>query len=291
MRIVRFIVGLGVLYVALALAVDGLIGYYQPQSDNTIVVRTFDADGMAHENVVSLRDDNGQLWVESGHWFRGWYNRLLAKPEIEVMFRDGTTRAYTAVPVNTPEAVALMEKIMGKGDGYRYWVGRTLLLFAPIKPVRLDPRDVSAVDAAPAGDGTTNDFEEAPSDAVLYTVTAEDEERYIASCVERDKSATELANSTMVEMEKEMGESYGRVAFDETASRANCLCQIKALKERLTDKEYTYATTVWTLPTETSSAEQKAARRRIGVSEDEHVDLMTDVMLAEMSVIQSCLDT
>jgi len=29
---------------------------------------------------------------------------------------------------------------MGKGTSARYWVGRALLLWAPIKPVRLDPR-------------------------------------------------------------------------------------------------------------------------------------------------------
>ncbi len=31
---------------------------------------------------------------------------------------------------------------MGKGQGVRYWVRRLMLLFAPIKPVRLDPRTV-----------------------------------------------------------------------------------------------------------------------------------------------------
>jgi hypothetical protein len=29
---------------------------------------------------------------------------------------------------------------MGKGQGAGYYIGRTMLLWAPIKPVRLDPR-------------------------------------------------------------------------------------------------------------------------------------------------------
>jgi hypothetical protein len=33
-----------------------------------------------------------------------------------------------------------MKTLMGKGKGAGYWIGRTMLLWAPIKPVRLDPR-------------------------------------------------------------------------------------------------------------------------------------------------------
>ncbi len=126
-------------YVALGLALDGAIGYFQPQSGATAVLRTFDAAGNPHDTVLSLLDDDGTLWVESGHWFRGWYHRLLENPEVELV-RDGEVGTYRAVPVNTPEALVRVTKLMGKGDGARYWVGRVMLLFAPIKPVRLDPR-------------------------------------------------------------------------------------------------------------------------------------------------------
>ena len=47
---------------------------------------------------------------------------------------------YTAVPVNTDEALERVTRLMGKGQGAGYWVGRVMLLFAPIKPMRLDPR-------------------------------------------------------------------------------------------------------------------------------------------------------
>jgi hypothetical protein len=103
------------------------------------VLRTYGEAGDSKDTVLSLRDDNGQLWVESGHWFRGWYYRALANPNVEVI-RGESVQPYRAVPVNTDEAVELMTKLMGKGQGAGYWVGRVMLLFAPIKPVRLEPR-------------------------------------------------------------------------------------------------------------------------------------------------------
>ena len=140
MRIVRIVaIVLGV-YVGLGLLLDGAIGYFQPQqSGTTDVLRTFDESGQPRDTVLGLLDDDGQLWVESGHWFRGWYHRVVANPEIEVV-REGGTTAYRAVPVDTPEAVDTVTRLMGKGDGAGYWVGRVMLLWAPIKPVRLDPR-------------------------------------------------------------------------------------------------------------------------------------------------------
>jgi hypothetical protein len=132
------LVVLGV-YVLLGLAADAAIGWFQPQAGSTAVLRTFDAAGTPRDTVLALHDDAGTLWVESGHWFRGWYHRVLANPDVELI-RGGVVARYHAVPVATPEALEHMKLLMGKGKGAGYWVGRTMLLWAPIKPVRLDPR-------------------------------------------------------------------------------------------------------------------------------------------------------
>ena len=139
MRIVRIVAIVLGIYVGLGLLFDGAIGYFQPQSKTTAVLRTFDESGQPRDTVLGLRDDDGQLWVESGHWFRGWYHRAVANPDIELV-REGRTTAYRAVPIDTPEAVDTVTRLMGKGHGAGYWVGRVMLLWAPIKPVRLDPR-------------------------------------------------------------------------------------------------------------------------------------------------------
>ena len=139
MRIARIAAILFAVYVALGLALDATIGFFQPQQANTAVLRTFDEKGRPHDTVLALHDDSGQLWVESGHWFRGWYHRVQSHPDVELT-RGGETKPYRAVPVDTPEALARMEGLMGKGQGSRYTLMRAMLLFAPIKPVRLDPR-------------------------------------------------------------------------------------------------------------------------------------------------------
>ncbi|HKC50180.1 MAG TPA: nitroreductase/quinone reductase family protein [Myxococcota bacterium] len=135
-RIVAIVLGT---YAVLGLSFDAAIGFFQPHPENTAVLRTFDKGGQPKDTVLSLLDDNGQLWVESGHWFRGWYKRVLANPDVELI-RGGQAAPYRAVPVDTPADVEHVQTLMGNGKRARYWIARTMLLWAPIKPVRLDPR-------------------------------------------------------------------------------------------------------------------------------------------------------
>jgi hypothetical protein len=98
-------------FVVLALGVDAIVGISQPALEPGAaegVLRTFDEDGKLHENRLVVVDDGGTLWIQSGHHFRGWYHRLLRNPEVERAFR--------------------------------FYLIRTLLLFADVKPVRLDAR-------------------------------------------------------------------------------------------------------------------------------------------------------
>jgi len=145
MKAVRIVATVLGCYLAIALILDAAIGYFQPQpkGGTTVVLRTYDDLGRPHETVLAVLDDNGQLWLESGHWFRGWYHRAVKHPDVDLM-RDGDVHPYRAVPIDTPEAHATVTRLMGKGmsraEGIRYWIGRTMLLFAPIKPLRLDPR-------------------------------------------------------------------------------------------------------------------------------------------------------
>ena len=120
----------------------GWVDTSRSRADDTVhgsTATSFDAEGNPRDTVLGLLDDDGQLWVESGHWFRGWYHRAVANPEVELL-RDGEPSPYTAVPLDTDEALETVTRLMGKGDGAGYWIGRTMLLWAPIKPVRLDPR-------------------------------------------------------------------------------------------------------------------------------------------------------
>ena len=148
MKAIRVLAILVLVYIALGLVADGAVSYFQPQTESTVVLRTFDANangGMgtgAQDAVLTLFEGDGQLWLVSGRWFRGWYHRVRANPGVELV-REGRAEPFRAVPVDTPEAVDHVARLMGKGAGAGYWIGRTLLLWAPIKPVRLDPRPAS----------------------------------------------------------------------------------------------------------------------------------------------------
>jgi hypothetical protein len=130
-------------FVVLVLLMDAYIGYAQPQleggpGEGELV--TFDEAGERHVTRLAVFDDGDALWVQSGHHFRGWYERVLRNPDVELT-RAGETRPYRAVPLDTPEARDhLVGVIKARTGELRFRLIRALLLFAEIKPVRLDPR-------------------------------------------------------------------------------------------------------------------------------------------------------
>lgn len=130
-------------FVALALSFDAFLGITQMQLEPGRaegVLRTFDEEGKAYESRMIVIDDGDTTWVQSGHHFRGWYHRLRRNPDVELI-RGGEVLRYRAVPLDTPEAKAHMkELLMARVGTFGYYAIRTVLLFAEVKPVRLDPR-------------------------------------------------------------------------------------------------------------------------------------------------------
>ena len=136
MKIVRVTLIVLACYVGLGLLLDSAIGFFQPGTD---VLRSYDEDG-AHDTVLSVLEEGDQLWVHSGHHFRGWYYRIQKNPDV-LLIRSGVSTSYRAVALQSDEdqayLVGLMKRRAGAGG---YWFGRFMLLFAEVKPVRLDPR-------------------------------------------------------------------------------------------------------------------------------------------------------
>jgi hypothetical protein len=108
---------------------------FQPENiaGGTVVITTLDAEGNAHERVLSPIDDNGTLVVAANHWPRAWYRRALANPDVSVK-RDGKTMKYQAVPVSEEERARLLDE-----SGFPK-VAYLFTGFAPRQFLRLDPR-------------------------------------------------------------------------------------------------------------------------------------------------------
>jgi hypothetical protein len=141
----RIALGVGS-FVVLVLALDGLVAACQPaleSGDREVVLRTQDSEGGWHESRMIVVEDGDTLWVQSGHHFRGWYWRLVADPRVELV-RSGVTKPYYAAALETPEAKAHMRALLKQRVGVvGYYAIRTFLLFADVKPVRLDPIESS----------------------------------------------------------------------------------------------------------------------------------------------------
>jgi hypothetical protein len=120
-------------YVAIVVSFESLIGFLQPTAGSTLVITTFDRDGTGHDRVVSRLESDGHLYVAANHWPRAWYHRALQNPEVEVTI-DGEKGAYRAVDVTDVEHDRVESKYK-HGLGFRILTG-----FPPRYFLRLDPR-------------------------------------------------------------------------------------------------------------------------------------------------------
>lgn len=120
-------------YMAGVFTFEAMLGVFQPENESTIVITTMDADGQKESRVVSPVYDDGTLYVSANHWPRSWYNRARKNAEVEVT-EDGTTRAYTAIPVSGAEDARLQKEYAHP------FFFRLLTGFPPRDFLRLEPR-------------------------------------------------------------------------------------------------------------------------------------------------------
>ena len=124
-----------IVYVVIVVAFESLLGFFQPQSPETLVITTVDADGGTHDRVLSGLESDGRSYVAVNHWPRAWYRRVLDNPDVKIT-RDGVTADYVAIPVSGEEHARVAE------DNPTWIVFRLLTGFAPRYFVRLDPLGV-----------------------------------------------------------------------------------------------------------------------------------------------------
>jgi uncharacterized pyridoxamine 5'-phosphate oxidase family protein len=121
------------IYVAIVVAFESSIGFFQPTPGATLVITTFDGDGTTHDRVVSRLESDGKLYVAANHWPRAWYRRALANPEVRITV-DGEKADYRAVPVTG------IEHDRVEAENRLGVVFRILTGFPPRYFIRLDPR-------------------------------------------------------------------------------------------------------------------------------------------------------
>jgi hypothetical protein len=129
LRVLGALLGLAVLFLASQ--------YAASESGEVVVLRTNDAAGGVRETRLWVVEHAGRPWLRAGNAGTGWFVRLQADPDAE-MVRSGETLPVRAVPVpeERDRINDLMNEKYGFADGY-------ICFFLPRErkiPVRLDPR-------------------------------------------------------------------------------------------------------------------------------------------------------
>ena len=107
------------------------------ESGEVVVLRTQDAAGGVHETRLWVVDHEGRPWLRAGYAGTGWFVRLQADPEVELV-RGGETLLVRAVPVPgaRDRINELVREKYGLADSYvTFFFSRESKI-----PVRLDPR-------------------------------------------------------------------------------------------------------------------------------------------------------
>jgi hypothetical protein len=132
MKALKIIAWLLVVYVALVVVFESLLGYFQPANEETLVLVS-SADGAESARVLRRLEADGQVYVAVHHWPRGWYHNVLENPSVKITF-GGETADYVAVPVTDPEEYARVDGEYSRGIVFLLLTG-----FPPRELVRLEP--------------------------------------------------------------------------------------------------------------------------------------------------------
>jgi hypothetical protein len=128
-------------YLVLVVAFESLVGFMGKRQaehgvepdEHWLVITTTDGDGHASKTVIGGVESDGHVYVSANHWPRGWFNRAMEHPDVEVT-RAGETKPYLATQVGGEER----ERVAAQ---YQLpWVVRFLSGFPPRSFLRLDPR-------------------------------------------------------------------------------------------------------------------------------------------------------
>ena len=132
MKALKWLVIVLAIYVGLVVVFESLLGYFQPANEATLTITTTDSDGGKHQRVLARLESAGKVYVAANHWPRGWYNRALQNPDVEITYK-GETQKYKAVPIEGAEH----QKV--DSDNSLGPIFRVLTGFPPRYFVRLDP--------------------------------------------------------------------------------------------------------------------------------------------------------
>jgi hypothetical protein len=122
------------------LAFAGVITLLALEGQEVVRLRTFDADGGAHETRTWIADDGGYFWIEAATPERPFLRRLEANAAVEVV-RGERVRRCRASAVPNPGGHDFIRRRLAQKYGWAdWWIGWLQDTSASVA-VRLEPLD------------------------------------------------------------------------------------------------------------------------------------------------------
>jgi hypothetical protein len=114
--------------------------YLAGEQTEVVVLHTRDERGAEFSTKMWVVDLGNVTWVRVANPRRGWYQRLLANPRVELE-RHGQLAAYLAIPENERATRLTVDEAFAEKYG---WVDRWygLLVRSDAIPIRLVPQSV-----------------------------------------------------------------------------------------------------------------------------------------------------
>ena len=129
----RLAIGIPVAYAGLVILFESLLGFFQPEMGNTVVIATFDAGQQRHERVISLVEIDGVGYIAANHWPRAWFRQARENPSVEISRGEGF-ETFNAILLQGEEEARVAE-IYDPGLVFRFLTG-----FPPRYFMRLEHR-------------------------------------------------------------------------------------------------------------------------------------------------------
>ncbi len=133
MKAVKIVAILFLVYGAIVIGFESMLGFFQPEGQTTLTITTTDSNGVSNARVVARLQSAGQLYVAANHWPRAWYRQALDNPDVHIVSAS-EEGAFVAVPVSGAEHDRV------NSDNSLGLVFRILTGFPPRYFVRLEPR-------------------------------------------------------------------------------------------------------------------------------------------------------
>ena len=132
MKFVKIFAIIVFVYVGIVVAFESLLGYFQPENQQTLVITTMDDEGNEFDRVLARLESQDKVYIAVNHWPRAWYYRVLDNPQAKITYQDNVT-SHTVVPVTGAE----FEQV--NSDNALPFFFRVLTGFPPRRILRLDP--------------------------------------------------------------------------------------------------------------------------------------------------------